>query len=285
MRYSKLLQTTSLSLALVTASVAANAGGLDLSDQSTTMTGQEKIDYLISTLDAIKTRIEDGSVLTVGAVGYADIGGVINDDALADGIISSTELADYLDAKTLVLEHDYAIAETAEQLFMQEYAANMTSLTTAVDDLTAATSVIMTAVEVMETAAAADTKPEQVELQSMIATDPYSIDSTEVQEYNDAVAAVEGYAQQAGAFMAAANNDELTATIDSYATQGNFMVGTYTAITYTQSVDEFVITWADSGFEAGFQNYLTNDMKTAEEVYSAGEYIYQYGALPTGDPG
>jgi hypothetical protein len=245
------------------------------------MTGQEKIDYLISSLDAVKTRLETGSVLTVGAVGYANIGGVINDDALADGIIAQSELDDYLQAKTLVLDHDYAIAENAEQLFMQEYAANMTSLTAAVDVLASATTTIMTAVEVMEVAATADTKPEQVELQGMLATDAYSIDSTEVSEYNDAVAAVEGYAQQAGAFMAAANNDELTATIDSYATQGNFMVGSYTAITYTQSVDEFVITWADSGFEGGFQGYLTPDMKTAADVYGAGEYINTYGGYPT----
>ncbi len=99
------------------------------------MTGQEKINYLISSLDAIKTRLEDGSVLTVGAVGYANIGGVINDDALADGVIAQSELDDYLQAKTLVLDHDYAIAETAEQLFMQEYAANMTNLTAALDNL------------------------------------------------------------------------------------------------------------------------------------------------------
>jgi hypothetical protein len=248
------------------------------------MTGQEKIDYLISSLDAIKTRLNDGSVLTTGAIGYAQIGGVINDDAMADGLISQEELADYLEAKDLVLTHDYSVAENAEQMFMQEYSANMNSLSTAVDNLAAATSVIMTSVEVMEVAAVADTKPEQTALQDMLETDAYSIDATEVGAYNEAVAAVEGYAQQAGAFMAAANNDELTTTIDTYATQGNFMVGSYTAITYTQSVDEFVITWADSGFEAGFQNYLTNDMKTASDVYSAGEYIYQYGALPTGDP-
>ena len=279
MKYSKLLQTTSLSLALVIGSAAANAATTE--ELAVSMTGQEKIDYLIQTLDSIKTRLNDGSVLTVGAVGYANIGGVINDDALADGVIAQTELDDYLQAKTLVLDHDYAIAETAEQLFMQEYAANMTSLTAAVDNLSAATSVIMTAVEVMETAATADTKPEQVELQGMLATDAYSIDSAEVAEYNDAVAAVEGYAQQAGAFMAAANNDELTATIDSYATQGNFMVGSYTAITYTQSVDEFVITWADSGFEGGFQGYLTTDMKSAADVYGAGEYINTYGGYPT----
>ena len=275
MKLQQLLKTTALSSALVIASGAANA------DLATELSGQEKIDYLIQSLDAIKTRLEDGSVLTVGAVGYAQIGGVINDDALADGIISSQELGEYLQAKELVLTHDYAIASTAEQMFMQEYAANMNSLSAAVDNLTAATATIMTAVEVMEVASVADTKPEQVELQGMLETDAYSIDATEVDAYNDAVAAVEGYAQQAGAFMAAANNNELTATVDNYAAQGNFMVGSYTAITYTQSIDEFVITWADSGFGTGFQGYLTPDMKTAEDVYAAGEYINTYGGYPT----
>jgi hypothetical protein len=198
-----------------------------------------------------------------------------------DGIISAQELADYTEAKDLVLTHDYAVAETAEQMFMQEYAANMTDLTAAVDTLTVATSTIMSAVSVMETAATADTKPEQVALQAMVATDEYSIDVGEVEAYNGAVAAVESYAQQAGAFMAAANNNELTASIDSYAAQGNFVVGSYTAITYTQSVDEFVITWADSGFNSGWQGYLTPEMKGAADVYAAGEYIETYGAMPT----
>lgn len=279
MKYCKLLQMMSLSSVLAIGSVPLNAATTE--ELAVSMSGQEKIDYLIQTLDSIKTRLNDGSVLTVGAVGYANIGGVINDDALADGIITNDELGNYLQAKELVLQHDYAIAETAEQMFMQEYAANMNSLSAAVDNLTAATSIIMTAVEVMDTAALADTKPEQVALQDMISTAEYSIDSTEVAAYNEAVAAVEGYAQQAGAFMAAANNDELTATIDTYAAQGSFMVGTYTAITYTQSVDEFVITWADSGFEGGFQGYLTNDMKSAADVYGAGEYINTYGGYPT----
>lgn len=220
-------------------------------------------------------------MLTVGAVGYADIGGVVSDDALADGIISQAELEAYLEAKNLVLTHDYAIATTAEQLFMQEHAAAMTSLSAAVDVLADATSVIAMATSVATTASEADTKPEQVALQEMVTTDEYSIDESEVAAYNEAVAAVEEYAQQAGAFMAAANNNELTASIDSYAAQGNFVVGSYTAITYTQSVDEFVIAWADAGFEAGFQGYLTDDMKSAEELYAAGEYINQYGAMPT----
>ena len=245
------------------------------------MTGQEKIEALLTSIGAIQQRISASDVLTVGAVGYAAIGGVIEDDTFNDGIITPQEVNDYLAAKDLVLQHDYSIASTAEQMFMQEHAASMNSLALAVDNLTDATSVIMTAVEVASVASEADTKPEQVALQGMLETDEFSLDVAEVGDYNEAVAAVEQFAQQAGAFMAAANNAELTATVDNYAAQGNFMVGSYTAISYTQSVDEFVIAWNDSGFGTGFQGYLTPEMKSAEEVFAAGEYINQYGGYPT----
>ena len=243
------------------------------------MTGQEKIDYLINSINDIQDRLVDGSIKSVGAVGYASIGGVIEDGSLDSSMITAEELGRYLEAKELVLTHDYAVAETAEQLFMQEHAAAMNNLSVAVDSLTAATSVIMTSVEVASVASEADTKPEQVALQGMLSTEEYSIDAAEVDGYNEAAAAVEEFAQQAGAFMAAANNDELTATVDNYAAQGNFMVGSYTAITYTQNIDEFVIVW--DGFGTGFQGYLTPDMKSAQEVYDAGEYIRQYGGYPT----
>lgn len=270
------LKTILLSSALVSVSAAVSA-----QETNYELTGQEKIDMLIASIGDIQDRITNSGVMTVGAVGYAAIGGVINDDALSEGIITADELGAYLEAKDLVLQHDYAIATTAEQLFMQEHAANMNSLNTAVDNLTAATAVVMTAVEVASVASEADTKPEQVELQSKLETDAYSLDAAEVNEYNEAVAAVETFAQQAGAFMAAANNNELTASVDNYAAQGNYMVGSYTAITYTQAIDEFVITWDDSGFGTGFQGYLTPEMKNATEIYAAGEYVNQYGAMPT----
>ena len=255
-------------------SVAANAQDYEL-------TGQEKIDELIASIDAIQSRIQTNGVMTVGAVGYAAIGGVVEDGSLSEGLITSQELGNYLNAKELVLNHDYAIAETAEQMFMQEHAAAMNSLNAAVDNLTAATSVVMTAVEVASIASEADTKPEQVELQGMLETDAYTLDAEEANTYNEAVVAVETFAQQAGAFMAAANNEDLTSTVDTYAAQGNFMVGTYTAISYTQSMDEFVIAWDDSGFGTGFQGYLTPEFKNAEDIFGAGQYINEYGGYPT----
>ena len=244
------------------------------------MTGQEKIDYLIESLGAIKNRVMDSGTMTVGATGYAALGGTIVDDAFNDALITETELSNYLEAHDLVMNHDYATATTAQELFTQEYQGAMNSLDEAIDLLTDASTEILTATGIMEAAATADTSPEQAALQGMMAQDEYSIDQAEVDAYNQAVAQVENYAQQAGAFMAAANNAELTASIDSYATQNNFVVGSYTAITYTQSVDEFVINWDNDGFGSGWQGYLEDDMKTASEIYSAGQYVEEYGTMP-----
>jgi len=278
-----LSKTLLLSAALVTSSGLANADPIvdpGPQDPALTMTGQEKIDALISSLGAIKNRVTDNGYNTVGAVGYAALGGVVVDDAFDDGLITQQELDDYLDAHALVIGHDYETATTAQQLFTQEYQGAMNDLDEAIDVLVDASAEILTATGIMTTAATADTSPEQTALQAMMGTDEYSIDQAEVDAYNQAVAQVENYAQQAGAFMAAANNTELTASIDSYATQNTFVVGNYTAITYTQNVDEFVINWDDDGFGSGWQGYLEDDMKSAAEIYAAGEYVEQYGTMP-----
>ena len=249
-------------------------------DLNLTLTGQEKIDALIASLGAIKNRVTDNGINTVGAVGYAALGGVIEDDTFNDGLITQDELDDYLEAHALVIGHDYETATTSQQLFTQEYQASMNDLDAAIDLLADAAGEILTATGVMESAATADTSPEQTALQGMLGEDEYSIDQAEVDAYNQAVAQVENYAQQAGAFMAAANNADLTASIDSYAQVNNFVVGNYTAITYTQNIDEFVINWDDDGFGSGWQGYLEDDMKSASEIYAAGEYVEQYGTMP-----
>ena len=73
-----LSKTLLLSAALVTSSGVVNA---EVTDPALTMTGQEKIDALISSLGAIKNRVTDNGYNTVGAVGYAALGGVVVDDA------------------------------------------------------------------------------------------------------------------------------------------------------------------------------------------------------------
>ena len=287
-----LLKTLALSCPLVIGSGVANAEVIlvvepepptyevEMVDLNLTMTGQEKLDYLIESLGAIKNRVTDSATMTVGAVGYAALGGTIVDDAFNDALITQTELDNYLEAHDLVMNHDYATATNAQELFTQEYQGAMNSLDEAIDLLTDASTEVLTATGIMEAAAAADTAPEQAALQGLMGQEEYQIDQAEVDAYNQAVAQVENYAQQAGAFMAAANNTELTASIDSYAQVNNFVVGNYTTITYTQNIDEFVINWDNDGFGSGWQGYLTEDMVSASDLFEAGEYVEQYGTMP-----
>ena len=245
-------------------------------------TGDQKIQSLINTISIIDNRLQLSINLGIGAVGYAEVGGVIVDGALDGSKVTEAMLVAYEDARDNVLAHDYATATNANQLFIQEHTAAMNNLVEAVDILGDATSVLMTATSVAEFAEEADTKPEQVVLQDMLATEEYSISAAEVEDYNNAIDAVAEYSQQAGAFMAAANNSELTASIDTYAANNNILIGSYTAITYTQSIDEFVIAWDETGYGTGWNGYLTDDMRDADDVYGAASYILQNGSASAG---
>jgi len=263
-----------------TLAVLVNGSGVLAEDFS--QTGDQKIQSLINTISIIDNRLQLSINLGIGAVGYAEVGGVIVDGALDGSKVSEAMLVAYEDARDNVLAHDYATATNANQLFIQEHTAAMNNLVEAVDILGDATSVLMTATSVAEFAEEADTKPEQVVLQEMIATEEYSISAAEVEDYNNAIDAVAEYSQQAGAFMAAANNTELTASIDTYAANNNILIGSYTAITYTQSIDEFVIAWDETGYGTGWNGYLTDDMKDADDVYGAASYILQNGSASAG---
>jgi roadblock/LC7 domain-containing protein len=240
-------------------------------------TGDQKIQDLINTMQVIDDRLELSINLGIGATGYAEVGGVIVDGSLDGAKVTEAMLLAYQDAAAQVLAHDYETATTAEQMFIQNHNAAMNDLTSAIDVLADATSVLMTATGVIALAAEADTAPEQVALQGMIATDEYSIDAAEVEAYNDALSNVEALAQEAGAYLAAANNSALTASIDSYTANNGIVVGTYSALTYTQSVDEFIIVWDQAGNSTGYQGYLTQDFKDAQDIYGASQYILEFG--------
>jgi hypothetical protein len=258
-----------LALLLVSASAPAFA-------QAPTA-GEQAIQDLISSIQVIENRLELSITLTNGAVGYATIGGVTEDDAMNGALISQAMLLAYQDAVAAVLAADYNTAQNAQELFMQQHEGAMANLTAAVDNLVDASFVINQALAVQELAAVADTRPEQAALQGMLQDSTYTIELGEVVAYNDAIGAVESYAQQAGSFMAAANNSDLTASIDSFAAQNNITMGAYTAVTYVQSIDEFIIEWGMDGYTSGWNGYLTSEMQSANDLYNAGVYFQQQG--------
>lgn len=258
-----------LALLLVIASAQAHA-------QAQTA-GEQAISDLVSSIQVIENQLDLSITLTNGAVGYATIGGVTEDDAMNSALISQAMLLAYQDAVSDVLAADFNTAQNAQDIFMQQHEGAMANLTAAVDNLVDASFVINQALAVQELAAVADTRPEQAALQGMLQSDTYTIELGEVVAYNDAVGSVESYAQQAGAFMAAANNSDLTSSIDSFAQQNSITIGAYTAVSYVQNIDEFIIEWGMDGYTSGWNGYLTNEMQSAADLYNAGVYFEQQG--------
>lgn len=144
----------------------------------------------------------------------------------------------------------------------------MANLDLAVDDLVAATAVLMEVQAVANMAANADTVQEQLVVQAALETTDMTISSADVSAYNTALGAVQSYARDAGAFLAASRNSSMTGTVDAYAANtGTSLYGANVA--YSATADIINIS-AGSAFGLGFQGFLSSNVVTLEEVYAAG---------------
>jgi len=83
-------------------------------------TGDQKIQHLINTLDVIDDRLQLSINLGIGAVGYAEVGGVIVDGSLDGAKVTEAMLLAYQNAVDQVMAHDYQTAQTANQMFTQQ---------------------------------------------------------------------------------------------------------------------------------------------------------------------
>jgi hypothetical protein len=231
----------------------------------------QTISQLEATAQAIQSQLQLSNTLSLGATYYATTGGVIEAGALDTAQITQQMMDDYNAAIDAVVNSTYATAQT---IFMDAHNAAMSNLNTSVDQLVSATTVLSSVGAVAEMAATADTTQEQVALQNVLVSDPgLQVTQVEVDNFNQSLDAVGSYAREAGAFLAAANNSSLTSAVDSFAASNNVAVGAYTAITFHQTIDQYIITWGDSGFAAGWSGYNTDNMIGAQDLYGMGQYI------------
>jgi hypothetical protein len=202
---------------------------------------------------------------------YATTGGVIEGGALSSAQITQQMMDDYNAAIDAVINAEYA---NAAIIFMDAHNAAMGNLNVSVNNLVSATTVLASVGAVADMAANASTTQEQVALQTVLVTDPgLQITQVEVDAFNQSLDAVGAYAREAGAFLAAANNSSLTSAVDSFAANNNVAVGAYTAITFHQTIDQYIITWGDAGFAAGWSGYNTGNIKDVSDIYNLGAYL------------
>ena len=203
--------------------------------------------------------------LTVGAVYSAGQGDIIAPGVMQDAAITNQMRLDYNSDIQGVIDATYY---NAEMLFQDQHEAAMANLDTAVDNLVAATAILMEVQAVANMAAQADTVQEQMAFQTILSNNDMTISAGDVSSYNNALGAVQAYARDAGAFLAASRNTTMTGTLDAYAANsGTSLYGT--TVTYSATADIMNITGADA-FGIGLSSLLQANTVSVEDVYAAG---------------
>lgn len=209
--------------------------------------------------------------LTAGASYYAGVGGITPDGAVTSAQLTVQMTDAYNQALANVRNTTYYDAET---LLQDQADIALANMSTAVDALVSATTTFATVGAVAEMAAEADTVQEQMDLQEVVSVSDMTITDADVEEYNTALADVETYAQEAGAFLAASNNVQITSATDNWAAQSNVSLASYTSVTYDATLDilamEFYQSQSSGYGSVGFEGFLRGDFKTAEDIYSTG---------------
>jgi hypothetical protein len=203
--------------------------------------------------------------LTAGAVYSAGQGDILAPGVMQDAAITEQMRVDYNADIQDVIDATYY---DAQMLFEDQHDQAMANLDTAVDNLVAATLVLMEVQAVANMAANADTVQEQLAFQSILSSNDMTISAGDVSSYNSALGAVQTYAREAGAFLAASRNISLTDQTNAFAANsGTSLYGANVA--YSATADIINIS-AGSAFGVGFQGFLTSNVVTLEEVYAAG---------------
>jgi hypothetical protein len=213
----------------------------------------------------ILNQLNAAQSLTAGAIYSADQGDILAPGVMQTATITEQMRLDYNSDIQGVIDATYY---SAEILFQDKYVETRANLDTAVDNLVAATAVLMEVQAVANMAANADTVQEQMAFQTILSNNDMTISAADVSNYNTALGAVQTYARDSGAFLAASRNASMTSSVDAYA--ANSGASLYGAtVTYSPSLDILNVT-AAGAFGIGFQGFLSSNVVTLSEVYAAG---------------
>jgi phosphoribosylformylglycinamidine (FGAM) synthase-like enzyme len=213
----------------------------------------------------ILNQLNAAQSLTAGATYSASNGDILEPGIMQDATVTEQMWLDYNSDIQGVIDATYY---NAEMLFQDQYAATMVNLDSAVDNLVAATAVLMEVQAVANMAANADTVQEQMAVQAVLTNNDMTVSAADVSNYNNALGAVQSYARDAGAFLAASRNTTMTGTVDAYAaSSGTNLYGA--TVAYSPTFDIMNISAANV-FGIGLQGLLGADTVTLADVYAAG---------------
>ena len=214
---------------------------------------------------AILNQLAAAQSLTAGAIYSASNGDILAPGVMQTATVTEQMRLDYNSDVQGVIDATYY---NAELLFQDQYAATMVNLDNAVDNLVAATAVLMEVQAVANMAANAVSVQEKMVVQAVLTNSDMTITAADVSNYNNALGAVQSYARDAGAFLAASRNSTMTGTVDAYAANsGTSLYGA--TVAYSATADIMNISAANA-FGIGLQGLLQANTVSVEDVYAAG---------------
>jgi hypothetical protein len=223
------------------------------------------ITNLQGSAQTILDQLSAAQSLTAGATYYADDGSILAPGIMQTATVTEQMRLDYNSDIQGVIDATYY---NAEILFQDRHEQAMVNLDTAVDNLVAATAVLMEVQAVANMAANADTVQEQMVFQTILSNNDMTISAADVSNYNSALGAVQTYARDAGAFLAASRNASMTSSVDNYA--ANTGASLYGAtVAYSATADIINVSMGQV-YSIGLQGLLGADTVTLADVYAAG---------------
>lgn len=246
--------------------------GLFLIDsaQSQTDTVQDLIDASSSIIDTVDL----GHYAVQGLNYYAGVGGIAPTDTIDQALITQLQMTNYNNALSAVQN---AVYYNTQALLQDAHETEMVQLESAVDDFVAATTSLITVVNVFEQASNADTVQEQQQLQDYIQDNNVGLTQTQVDNYNNSLESVQTHAINAAAFLAASNNEALTSSNDDVAEAYNVNLSNMT-VAYNAVQDGITFYNNGQAFHSMY-GFLSGAMKSLEDIYFTGESIYTGNSL------
>jgi hypothetical protein len=233
------------------------------------------IDNLVNASKTIAAKLEQGRYAVYGAERYASVGGIIDYSAVDDEqyIINEGDITAYNEALAGVQN---ALYYTTKMALEDKAAESMVKVSDAVDNFVVASHQLAVVEEVAdraETAQETNSVEDQLAVQEYVEQNDVSISQEVVVEYNQSLEDIAVNARDAGAFLAASKNEQLTSLSDEHAQEyGNSMAEA--SISYSATNDILSVQWATNTGHIEFHDFLMGDYVTASEVLGQGEAIY-----------
>ena len=233
------------------------------------------IDNLVEASKTIAVKLEQGRYAAFGAEHYASVGGIIDYSSVAtdDYLITEADVNAYNDALTGVQD---ALYYTTKMALEDKAAESMVKVSDAVDNFVVASHQLAVVEEVAdraETAQETSSVEDQIAVQEYVEQNDVSISQETVIEYNQSLEDIAVNARDAGAFLAASKNEQLTSISDQHAQDYDQSMAE-ASISYSATNDILSVQWATNVGHIEFHDFLMGDYVTASEVLGQGEAIY-----------